>query len=92
MVKQNKKSIREVFDFFPNAKWMAQDRLGLRIYTKPMKPEIHDFLKGWYQFLENRTQFHQGYSLNESIIKIDWGNRRTWKQRIVSRSEAMDEN
>ena len=83
----NKKTLKEVFEFFPNAKWITQDkgRDGIiSIHVK--KPEIERTWCAWDHWDSDiDSQSH----IDKRIMTIDWGGRRTWEQRCVSREEIL---
>lgn len=91
----DKKTLIEVFEFFPKAKWITQGGKDqfyeIKLHTS--QPTIVDYnwwrpntkieLLGWQcSFTDTNLR---------SSFKIDWKNRRTWQKRIVSRQEIMEE-
>jgi len=84
----DKKSLKEVFEFFPNAKWITQDSRGeghsIKIWEQSERPEIHVYSPN--RVWDNWSVVINIYPL---FMELDWGHRRTWKSRIVSREEVV---
>ncbi len=81
----SKKSLKEVFKEYPLINWVAQNeceewREQFEIYGFTHKPTID-------------KDFWQRNEYSHVVIKIqsgpiDWGHRKTWKQRIAHRKEG----
>ena len=81
----NKKSLCEVFEFFPDAQWITEDSHGNYVIWKSrFKPEINEL--GYNEGLVKNTDF----IIVDCMLQIDWQHRKTWKERCVSRSEIME--
>jgi hypothetical protein len=83
---KSKKTLREVFEFFPNAKWITQDECGcISIYTQSQKPHYWGGIRAWIH--DNQLRIYKDYFVidqwPESMIN--------WKQRCVSREEVMND-
>ena len=84
----NKKSLCEVFEFFPDAQWITKDKgkKGL-ISIHREKPKIE---RTWSEYDHWESNLDTVSEIDSSILKIDWQHRKTWKERCVSRAEIMD--
>ena len=83
----NKKSLKEMFEFFPNANWISQDKgrnglISIHI-DKPEKMALFFELDHWLSSINNMS------GLDRKLCQIDWGNRKTWISRCISRKEVM---
>jgi len=86
----NKKSLKEVFEFFPDAKWITQDSREttdgwIVIYFQKDKP-LNDDEYYWNLHEDTCT------TVSLKTLMIDWGNRKTWKSKCVSREEIINLN
>lgn len=91
----NKKSLREVFEFFPNAKWVTQDENGsetIHSNNPTTKGCVGLWASRGYKLdLSRLVGFMRSTEGENLIFEIDWQHRKTWKQRCVSREEVMGE-
>ena len=78
----NKKSLCEVFEFFPDAQWITEGDSGeIELwFVRPL-----DYEGYWYS-----EGFDNVAEIDSDILKIDWQHRKTWKERCVSRAEIME--
>ena len=76
----NKKTLKEVFEFFPDAQWITEDDDGnVGIWNR--KPEI---TVTWFS-----DEDFNDTIIDLNHIKIDWQHRKTWRERCVSRAEVL---
>lgn len=84
----NKKSLREVFEFFPGAKWITQDKGRSGVISIHMsKPEK---TRTWSEYDHWSSDIDNEINIDRCILQIDWQHRKTWKKRCVSRSEIIE--
>lgn len=93
----NKKSLKEVFEFFPNAQWITQDGRNsesrtVNIYFSKNMPFPDYTHQDWLQEIYKSLQGDERDIINimPSDLQIDWQHRKTWKERCVSRSQIME--
>lgn len=84
----NKKSLREIFEFFPDAQWITQDKGKNGLISLHTKEPTHD--KTWSKFDHWSSCIDTQSQIDRRILKLDWQHRKTWKERCVSRSEIME--
>ena len=76
--KMEKKTLREVFEFFPNAKWITEASETINIWDKTRKPKYGN---GFYYGNTKISQIYYNRGFN-----IDWEGREV---KCVSRKEIM---
>lgn len=86
----NNKSLREVFEFFPNAKWITESLFGRTyILFKENKPLMYRdaWIKSPYIAHPDMVFIDKS-----DMFQIDWEHRKTWGERCVSREDIMEVN
>ena len=91
----NKKTLKEVFEFFPKAKWITQDgkksERPNQVYIYLNTPEQWTPYESEWWRQDKESIGNEVISIPASMINIDWGERRAWLQRCISREEVMGE-
>ena len=92
----SKKTLKEVFEFFPTAKWVTQDGRNsdsrtVNIYFSENQPFPDDNHQDWLQEVDKSLQGDERDIINvmPNDLQIHWGNRKTWDKRCVSRYEII---
>lgn len=86
----SKKSLKEVFEFFPNAKWITECEYFGNTFIQVIIGGESGGEKPEYNFEEHVWSGPNctiDFLISE-IGEIDWGHRRTWNTRCVSREEV----
>ena len=84
-----KKSLKEVFEFFPNAKWITQDKgkngmINIHM-TEPWQEPMFGTHSHWESDINTMS------NIDQSILQIDWGKIRTWDKKFVSREGVLND-
>jgi hypothetical protein len=85
---KNKKTIMEIFEFFPNINWITKDSgvdgsIALHV-NKPLRSACMEYLDGSYRsgYVSDEESC---IILDSAHLQTDWGTLRTWKQRCIGR-------
>lgn len=82
----NKKTLKEVFEFFSDAEWIAENENGMIVVTfSKQRPTQEACIGHWMDLGKFMTIYR--------FIEIQWpDNLGTWDKRCVSREEIMEES